>query len=407
MEPVRTVRFAGRTIGIWPAVVGLVLISRLLLSLVGVVSAAALADNHVQESSGALSLSAAAREEISPWGLINQWYSWDAFHYENLSRTWMEIERPIAPHIVTEDGGRAWNEFSWPPAYPLIVAGLSALAPGDAGLVMVVFGVILFMGLLRVIAAISAEDGDSEAMVGMVLLTVVVAPVSFILSIPMTEPLFTLTGALCLLALRRHRWASAGIWAAFMVWTKMSGVYMIAPLVLAAAIASLPALRSRGHRGAWRPVVAPWLAPLGCGLGYVAYLGFAWFMTGTPRAPFDTQRYGWGNEVGNPLWSLIDGLGFWQYRFVVGLSAWAIWLAWRRFITPVDLVFSLVMFLSTLPVDLVAAAPRYAAVGFPVWIGTARWVRGARWRWGALAACAAGQTWLFVLWSNDWLVEIV
>ena len=406
MRSVSTVRVGGRQLPVWSVIVLLVLSSRVVLSLVGVVSDSLLSDERENSIPGG-SVVTEARDSLSPFYALNQWYSWDAFHYENLSRSWLEVERPIAPHIVTDEGGRAWNEFSWPPVYPLMIAGLSAVFPGDAGLLMVLFGVVLFLGLLRVIAAISDEDGDSDSTVALVLLTVVVAPVSFILSIPMTEPLFALAGALSLLAVRRGQWVRAGLWSVLMTWVKMSGVYMLAPLALAALVASWPELRTVTSTRAWRRVVMPWMAPLLCGVGYLGYLGFAWFMTGTLQAPLLTQRYGWGNEVGNPLWNLIDGFGFWQYRFVVALSLWSGWLAWRRYITSVDLMFSLVMFLSTLPVDLVAAAPRYAAVGFPVWVGTARWIRAGRRRWLLLPALAALQLWLYVLWSNHWMVEIV
>ena len=407
MRSVSTVRVGGRQLPVWSVIVLLVVLSRVVLSVVGMVSDSLLVDRRDEFTLGGLVVITEARDALSPFYALNQWYSWDAFHYENLSRSWLEVERPIAPHIVTEEGGRAWNEFSWPPVYPLVIAGLSAVFPGDAGLLMVLFGVVLFLGLLRVIAAISDEDGDSDSTTALALLTVVVAPVSFILSIPMTEPLFALAGALSLLAIRRGQWVRAGLWSVLMTWVKMSGVYMIAPLALAALLVSWPVWQSGSPERSWRRIVMPWTAPFVCGVGYLGYLGFAWFMTGTPRAPLLTQRYGWGNEVGNPLWNLIEGFGFWQYRFVVALSLWAAWLAWRRYINPVDLLFSLVMCLSTLPVDIVAAAPRYAAVGFPVWIGTARWVRAGRRRWAVLPALAVLQLWLYVLWSNHWMAEIV
>ncbi len=40
-----------------------------------------------------------------------------------------------------------------------------------------------------------------------------------------------------------------------------------------------------------------------------------------PRAPFLTQRYGWGNTVGNPVVNLVTNLDRWQYVAVLALLA--------------------------------------------------------------------------------------
>lgn len=389
---------------IWLLIIALVIVSRLVLSAAGAISGPIFDEHRTEASMQVHALLESARHDISGSRFIHQWYSWDALHYENLSRHWPDVRRPVEPSIVTDTGGRAWHEFSWPPLYPVTIAALAALVPLGAGQVMVLFGVVLFAVFLRLLWGIARHDGDTDPAAATIVGVTVAAPLSFFLSIPMTEPLFVVLAAISLLAARQQRWVLSGLAAGAMVWTKMTGVLMVAPLLVAAVLL----LRRDGRwdlsptrrRDAARALWAPGL----CAASYAGYLGFAWWLTGTPTAPLDTQRYGWGNSVGNPVWNLVTGLHQWQYLIVLaGLALMvALWRAGHLGL--VDATFCLTVLLSaTMVSTIVAAAPRYAAVAFPLWIGVARWATARGVTWYVIGGLATAQIGLFVLWSNYWL----
>jgi hypothetical protein len=139
----------------------------------------------------------------------------------------------------------------------------------------------------------------------------------------------------------------------------------------------------------------------------VGYLAFAEFMTGSFRAPFLTQRYGWGNTIGNPVSNLVRHIDEWQYMAVaIGLIA-TVYFVINHWISLVEATFCGVMLLSATSVEnIIGAAPRYASIAFPLAIGFARWSKAKGVRTPAIAASAVLQGGLFVLWSNYWLTAM-
>jgi Gpi18-like mannosyltransferase len=389
----------------WRAVVfivALVVVSRLVLSLVGLLAADVFESERGTDFEIANAQIEAARQDVSSLRIVHQWYNWDAVHYENLSRQWLDVERPALPNVVTADGGRAWNEFSWPPLYPLTIALLHGVSHVEAGAVMLLLNLVLFGGFLYLVRRLVLVDGHSESDARWAMALNVAAPFAFFLSSALTEPLFVVLAAGSLLATRQRRWILAGLLAALMVWTKNTGVLMVAPLALAAVI-EMRDLRSAG----WPPRVRPFVAPALCALGYAAYLGFARFLTGTARAPFLTQRYGWGNTVGNPVVNLVTNLDRWQYVAVLALLVLSVAL-WRAgTLTPVDATYCAVMLLSaTAVVQIGGAAPRYAAVAFPLASALALWARSRHAVIPIIVTSGLLQLGLFGVWVSYWLVEM-
>ena len=95
-------------------IVALVIASRLILSVGGIIAAEVFEDDRAADFEVANAQVEAARQDVSSLRIVHQWYNWDAYHYENLSRQWLDVERPALPNVVTPEGGRAWNEFSGP-----------------------------------------------------------------------------------------------------------------------------------------------------------------------------------------------------------------------------------------------------------------------------------------------------
>jgi hypothetical protein len=382
-------------------IVALVIASRLILSVGGIIAAEVFEDDRATDFEVANAQVEAARQDVSSLRIVHQWYNWDAYHYENLSRQWLDVERPALPNVVTPEGGRAWNEFSWPPLYPLTIATLHGITGLEAGAAMLVLNLVLFTGFLYLVRRLVLVDGFSETDARWAVALNVAAPFAFFLSSALTEPLFVSFAAGSLLATRHRRWVLAGVLAGLMVWTKNTGVLMVAPLVVAAAI------DMRNRAGTWPDRLRGFVAPALCLASYVAYLGFARWLTGTARAPFLTQRYGWGNTVGNPVVNLLTNLDRWQYVAVLALLVLSVLLWKAGTLSPVDATYCVVMLLSaTAVVQIGGAAPRYAAVAFPLASALAIWARPRRAVIPIVVSSSVLQIGLFGVWVSYWLVEM-
>ena len=383
----------------WTPIVALVIASRVVLSCLGVVSGNVLDDVRPAETVAMHAQLEAARADISASRLFSQWYNWDALHYENLSRSWFEIDLPLQPSVVTADGHEAWGEFSWPPLYPWAIGLLHLVFRLDAGQLMLLINLVLFAVLLWLVRAREEQDGRPG---GAAMLAVVAAPFSFFLSSALSEPLFVVLAAWSLLMLRRQRWGVAGLAAGLAAWTRNAGVYMTIPLAVAALVEHR---RRRGQPASVRLV--PWLAPALSAGGFVTFRLFAWALTGTPRAPELSQRYGWGNSLGNPFTNLMGGITHWQYAVVAAMLMLVIVLAARGHLCAVEATYCAVMLLAACMVDgLHGAAPRFVAVAFPIFPALARWA-GQRGGVGALVATSGAiQGAMFVLWTNYWLTAM-
>ncbi len=382
-------------------IVTLVVVSRLILSVGGIVAAEVFEASRAADFEAANAQVEAARQDVSSLRIVHQWYNWDAVHYENLSRQWLDVERPALPNVVTPDGGRAWNEFSWPPLYPLTIAALHGITGVEAGAMMLLLDLVLFGGFLYLVRRLVLVDGYDETDARWAIALNVAAPFAFFLSSALTEPLFVAFAAGSLLATRHRRWVLAGALAGLMVWTKNTGVLMVAPLAVAAAI------DMRNRSGTWADRLRAFIAPALCLASYVAYLGFARWLTGTARAPFLTQRYGWGNTVGNPVFNLLTNLDRWQYLVVLALLALTLALWKGGTLTPVDATYCVVMLLSaTAVVQIAGAAPRYAAVAFPLASALALWARPRRAVIPVIVSSSVLQIGLFGVWASYWLVEM-
>ena len=134
---------------------------------------------------------------------------------------------------------------------------------------------------------------------------------------------------------------------------------------------------------------------------------FARWLTGTARAPFLTQRYGWGNTVGNPVVNLVTNLDRWQYLVVLALLVLTLALWKAGTLTSVDATYCVVMLLSaTAVVQIAGAAPRYAAVTFPLASALALWARPRRAVIPVVVSSSVLQIGLFGVWASYWLVEM-
>ena len=274
------------------------------------------------------------------------------------------------------------------PLYPMLVRAADRVLPGgdtvSALAVNAVLGVafILAIGLLA-----RALKGDRVA--GRTMVLAALFPGSFVLSFAYSEPAMLVLAALCLLALLRHRWVTAGLLAALATAARPNAVALVA----AAAVASFLAIRRERD---WRSLAAPLLAPI----GYLAFMGYLWARTGEATVWFRVQHEAW-NEGASYGWTAIRSIGrFAIHPFdsavnvittvcVIALLAMLVALWKARLPAPVVAYTLVVIGLMLLPAT-VTARPRFLITAFPLLIAVAAvWPEEDREWWGMLLAVGA------------------
>ena len=228
----------------------------------------------------------------------------------------------------------AKSTLGFMPLYPLAIRAVAAV-PGlsipHAALVTSVAG-----GLAAAVLAHRLATGWWGEQVGR-RATVVFClfPGSIVFSMAYSECLTVPLGLGCLLALRGHRWWTAGLLAGL-----ATAVEPVALVLVAACLAAAgQQLRSRGWRdpAARRSLAAPLLSPLGIG----AFAVFLWAWTGTPFATVMAQHYGW-HQQSQPLALLALPVARHLMSHPAMLVAHAFtWNIWNGVLGGVFLAFSL------------------------------------------------------------------
>lgn len=219
---------------------------------------------------------------------------------------WMSKGGTLASHLLIWDGGwfinvategypdgytydssgtRVGNGFAFFPLFPGLIRGMTLLGvPPDAASLAVATTAGLVAGVG--IYLLGAVLFDRE--VGYVLAVLVCAqPMSVVLTMGYTEPLFLALVALTLLAAHRRAWWAAGLAGVAACLTRPTGM----AVAIALALAVLLAWRSSTARQRVAGVVAASLALLTT----PAYLAWVGWRVGEWDAWFKVQTAGWGS----------------------------------------------------------------------------------------------------------------
>jgi glycosyl transferase family 87 len=205
-------------------------------------------------------------------------------------RTWdhgwyLGVAQGGYPDFVPEVAGRAvQNNLGFFPLFPLLLRAVHGLGLSWEMTALVTSAATGLAATLLVWRLLEALSGRRAADRGVALFCFF--PGAFVLSFAYAEGLMLALAAACLLALRRHRWLTAGVLAALASATRPNGI----ALAGACAWAALVAVRSRRE---WRALAAPLLAPAGL-LAFFAYLRLH---TGQIDAYLRSQREGWGQKL--------------------------------------------------------------------------------------------------------------
>ena len=317
--------------------------------------------------------------------------SWDGLWYLEVVRG--GYPRVVPPH-VTFFQLEARTAFF--PLYPLLVRGADWLLPGGTTGAALAVNAVLGVGVVLAVGFLArALKGDRVA--GRTMVLVALFPGSFVLSFAYSEPAMLLLAALCLLALLRKHWVTAGLLAALATASRPNAIALVA----AAAVAAFLAIRRDRD---WRSLAAPLLAPVGA----LAYMVYLWARTGEAKVWFRVQHeawnegvsFGWtalrsiGEFVAHPFDSAVKAVTTACVLALVGMLV-ALWKA--KLPAPVVAYTLVVVGLMLLPAT-VTARPRFLITAFPLLIAVAAvWPEEDRDWWALLlAACSASLVGLVV-----------
>jgi len=229
-----------------------------------VVAFAELLASHLPRISGTVAGTDVPVATTAPGSSMAQ--RWDGFWFTYIARH--GYPRGLFTPGLAGVHGR-YSEWAFLPGYPLLVRGVHDITYLSYGVAAITINLVL--GLLVAVAAwhLFAEVADPRT-ADRASWLFWFFPGSVVASLAYSEPLFLLAAAVCLLALLRGRWEIAGIAALVGGATRATGV----ALVVACAVAVVPALRRRQ----WRALTAVALAPL----GLVGFFLYGWQRTGDP-----------------------------------------------------------------------------------------------------------------------------
>src|SRR5215510_77966 len=204
-------------------------------------------------------------------------------------------------------------------------------------------------------------------------------PVSYFLSLPLSESLYLMLTVGSIFFAKRGNWWAAGCLAAASSATRLSGIILLPTLLV---------LQWETRRKI-RPFQVNQLAPLLAPFGLFAYMTYLYKITGNPLA-FAEAQAAWGRKLGFFLTPLIDYLrepyeivNIWDFRALNFAAAITVLICGVVLLKRRHLglaFFTLGSVLLTLSSTMLQSGARYAMVVFPVFIVLA--TVGARERFG-------------------------
>jgi Mannosyltransferase (PIG-V) len=187
------------------------------------------------------------------------------------------------------------------PLYPLLIRAVSEVLRISTGAAAILISTVCFVVGLYFFLRLVRLDLDRKRAVR-ALLVLVLFPTAFYFSVGYTESLFLLLTVLALYALRRGRWAIAGVWGGLAAVARNTGVALGLPFL----IEYFQQWRKRP-----RPRPHPWgaLWVLLIGVGTAAYFVYLWVRFGSPLVFVHAEsEYGRGRLA--PWMTLYEGFKY-------------------------------------------------------------------------------------------------
>ncbi len=273
---------AARELSLPRAVLVTLLASRLMLTVVGLLSLALLPQDTFHAFPHDFPYDASSNP------LVNAWSRWDGYWYLRIASQGYDY----VPH------GESAVAF-WP-LYPTVLAAVGTVlgvggtdALAVIGIVVSNLALLVVVSLFVLLVRLDFDEGIAARAASFLL----IFPTSFFLSAVYAESLFLALAIGSLYAARTDRWWLAGAVGGGAALTRPHGVLLVIPLVI-------EYLAQRGvTRRALRPeILALGLVPAGVA-AYLVYLGLRF---GNPFAALDAQAGGWGRALTVPWQAFVD-----------------------------------------------------------------------------------------------------
>lgn len=294
------------------------------------------------------------------------WNSWDTPHYLD-----------IAAGGYDPAGDPALIAFF--PLLPILIRAGSAIAPPlVAGLLISYLATVAAaIGLHR----LARLDGGSPAVARNAVLALNLAPTSFALVAPYTEPLFLALVTWAFVRARRDDWLGAGVLGLLASLARLQGILLLPAL----------AVEALARPGRARRRLLPLLL---VAAGPLVYLGINWLVYGDPLFFADVQRTIFFHQAAPPwevlgdLWHGVADVTWdqrWAMVFVAPLVAFVVlaavfgWTLVSRRSRPSYATYAGLTLLSLAMLTWPISTPRYLLGVFPLFLAVAgpsrrRWI---------------------------------
>ena len=326
--------------------------------------------------------------------LIEYLDMWDGHWYLEVVRNgYPRVIQPDVTYFVSD--ARA----AFFPLYPRLVHFFDLLLPGGPVWVSLLLNIILggvFIYLAGRIALVLFNAKVAERT--MVLLCLF--PGSFVLSFAYSEAIMLCLAALCLLALVRHAWVYAGVFALLAGLARPNGI----ALCLACAIACLIAIKERRE---YSSLIAPLLAPW----GYIGFMLFLRHHTNEPWAWFRVQNEAWQESTSFGGTAVIRTFDFFRSPFSsptslitaasLFVTVFLLYAARKHKLPSIFFWYSIGILVLMLIPATVTARPRFLYTAFPLFISVAAMLRDEDDRYWTLlvASLSAGLVFISALYG--------
>ena len=296
----------------------------------------------------------ASLPDSTPW-YLGIWYQWDANWYMSII-----------------DGGYDWvvgeqSNVAFFPLYPLTVHVAGWLLGGRFLLAgMLLSSIYALAGFMFVYRLVREDYGDEIA--GRTVWFLAIFPTAIFFSTLYTESLFLLTSVASFYYARRGRWAAAGIWGFLAALTRVTGLFLLIPLLW-------EYLSQRSFSPSRLRPSLLWLALLPAGLlVYIAYLQVAFE---EPLAFVETQVAGWGHQVTSFSATIYSDMKLliWNWEFwviyellTIVFFAAMIVVGYRKRLPASYLIYMALSLMIPMAGGTSRSLSRYILVVFPVFI---------------------------------------
>ncbi|MFG2064500.1 hypothetical protein ACGFIK_24125 [Micromonospora sp. NPDC048871] len=384
----------------WPYVLAVFLGTKIVFTLVGVLTLAAFDGTGWAPPPDEAQMRQQQRD-ISPHGWLSLWFAWDSFLYDHLAR--LPLDEP-------------WRDFGFPLLYPFLARPLAPLLGGDTALALLVIANLAFLGLLyygvRLGERLLGDGRGAAAGTGPAarrfVRYLVLLPTAFLFHAALTESLFLCLTLATFYYAEQRRWLLVGVIGFFLALSRSAGFFVALPL----ALVLLGQGGYRLHpRALWGYLRSGWpllLLPA----GWLTFMAFCRWQSGDWFAYKHTQEQGWGIRVQNPLgvlWQGLTGAAPDAVRVWIAVLFLAVLVAGARRLGLPYLVYGVMMVLVPLSMGppVYKSLLRYLLAVFPVALVLARWARRPQLDVWMTATLALLQGALLVIWLAYWTHFII